>query len=164
MATILTIALVIWAFTYKPRKRRLRPVRSRHALPVTAPPILSPAEIARRDKEREKAAREAEKERIKAEKERQKREQAEIDIPYYEEQLKRYYEMIEEANARLKLNRQRVKIDREMNQYSAVVPEKIVSKHIQERDRAMKLVIKLENQIHGAEKNLNKAKQILNKD
>lgn len=162
MATILTLALVIWAFTYKPRKKRLRPVRSRHALPVTAPPILSPAEIAQRNKEREKAAREAEKERIRAEKERQKREQAERDYSFYSGRLEELYQ-IETNTARAYYKAvETVNHDNEQNKYSYVIGEKTVAKHIQERDRLQSKLLKIQNQIHGAEAKFTKAKITLN--
>jgi len=153
---ILALTLTAWAVLHRYARRH----QKRQVAYVSAPPVISPAQIERERKERERAEKAAERERIKAEKERAAKEQAEIDIPYYEIQLSRYYEMIGEARASLKANRRRVEVDREMNQYSAVVPEKIVAKHITERDKSMKLVIKLENQIHAAEKKLSEAQRI----
>lgn len=160
---ILILTLLAWLiFGHHTRRPKARKVTASAATPVSVFP--SPADLERHEKERAKAEREAEKTRIKAEKDRAEREQAESDIPYYEEQLARFYEMIGESRAKMKFYRERVKIDEEMNRYSAVIPEKVVQKHITERDRAIRATIKLESQIHAAEKNLNKAKQILKID
>lgn len=189
---ILALTLTAWAilrkYAQKPARRAVAPV-------YAAPPVLSPAEINRREKERERAQREAErtyrplyngfetdadreshrkwvaeqrrkeeeKER-KAEAKRQKEEaaraQAEEDIPYLLNQLDRLKEMIEDAKADLRIARQRVQYDAEMNAHGAVIAEKIVNKHIAERDKAMRKVMSLETQIHSKEKQLTKAQLI----
>lgn len=164
MATVITLIVIVWAFTHKPRKKPLRPVKVRHALPVTALPIMSPAEIAWRDKEREKEVREAEKERIKAEKERQKREQAEKDYSFYTSRLEMLYKQETDTARAYYKAVETVNCDSEQNKYSYIVGEKSVAKHIQERDRLQSKLLKVQSQIHGAETKLSKAKQILNTD
>ncbi len=153
---ILAIALTAWAIL---RKYARKPVKHT-AAQFTTVPAISPAELQRREKERERAQKEAEREEAKRQKEAEARAQAEEDIPYLETQLSRYYEMIEDAKADLRLARQRVKHDAEMNEHGAIIAEKVVNKHITERDKLMKKVITLENQIHAAEKKLSKAQQI----
>ena len=97
-----------------------------------------------------------------AEKQAAERIQAKEDIPYYQNQLARFYEMIAAAKAELKAARDRCRLDSEMNRYAAAIPEKLVSKHIAERDKLLNKVIRLENQIHAMEKRLLKAETILN--
>lgn len=132
--------------------------------------FVSPADLVKREKEKEKAQREAarilqqqqrEKEKqIKLENEKQ---QAVEDIPYLKNQLDRYYEMINACQIDLKLARQRVQYDNDMNKYGAVISEKVVNKHVADRNKLLQKISKLEGQIHAAEKNLNKAQQIINK-
>lgn len=67
---IIAITITAWLI-FRPLARKPRKRTATAAL--TAPPVISPAEITRREKEREKAEREAEKARIKAEKEEQQK-------------------------------------------------------------------------------------------
>ena len=152
---VLAITLAAWAIL---RKYARKPRTSSY----NTPSVVSPADIARREKEREKAAKQAERNAAKERKAEEAREQAKEDIPYFENQLSRWYEMIEDANVDLQLARQSVKHDAEMNAHGAVVAEKVVKKHIAERDKLAKKVVTLENQIHAAEKKLNNAKRIAN--
>jgi len=51
--------------------------------------------------------------------------------------------------------------DAEQNKYSYVIGEKVVNKHIAERDKLQKELLKLQSQIHGAESKFAKAKSVL---
>lgn len=134
-------------------------------------PVIDPKEAARQAREKEKARKEAE--RIEKEKQRQRekqvkaaqeKEQAKEDIPYLKNQLERFYKMIQDTETDLQIARQRVEYDSMANQYGSIVQEKEVNKHIADRDKLLNKLIKLENQIHAAEKKLNKAENILNRD
>lgn len=90
--------------------------------------------------------------------------QAKEDYAYIKQQLNRYYSLIEEANINLNKAQTEVDHDSKVNHYGGVVSEKEVKKHITERDRLVTKVIRLENQIHAAEKKLAKARYILGYD
>lgn len=151
-AALLIILIVIIA---------LKPKFNRKQAIIYKPP--SAAEIERKRKAELKAAALMAREKAKAEKEQAEKAQADEDIPYLKNQLERYYEMIADAKTELKCARSKVEYDLSMNEYGAVFPEKEVNKHIAARDKALTKVIKLENQIHAAEKKLNKALQIAGK-
>lgn len=90
--------------------------------------------------------------------------QAKEDYAYIKQQLSRYYKLIEEANINLSNAQDSVDHDNDVNRYGGVVPQKEVKKHITERDRLVTKVIRLENQIHAAEKKLAKIRYILGHD
>lgn len=130
-------------------------------------PVYAVQDLDRQRKESEKADREAVKARAKAEREAaqrrkavEERAQALEDIPYWENRLEQLYEQIEDASSLLQTARRTCRHDAEMNQHGAVIAEKIVAKHIAERDKLMRKVMMLESQIHAAEMKLNKARFI----
>lgn len=122
----------------------------------SATPVMSPAEIIRIERGREKAEREAEKER----KAQATREQALRDIPFFSARIEALMEMETDAARRYYDASEAVKTDAEHNKYSYVIPEKIVQKHITERDRAQRELLKLQGQIRGAQEKLIKAQYI----
>ena len=117
---------------------------------------------ATRQKELARIAKETEAALQRAEKARQEKAQAAEDIPYYKNQLARFHEMIAGAKIELQAARNRCRLDSDMNAHGAIIAEKIVSKHIAERDKALTKVVRLENQIHAMEKKLLKAETIIN--
>lgn len=161
LAITLTAVFVLRKYARKPKK--YRPIYTTH----TVAPTVSPAELQKREKERERAAREAERARVKAEREAEKerkaeeeRAQAREDIPYWENRLEQLYEQIEDANNLLYTARRTCKHDSAMNTHGAVIAEKIVAKHISERDKLMRKVMQIESQIHAAETKLKRAQYV----
>lgn len=140
----------------KPRRRR-----KKRAVTVTINKRAAqdPAKL-RRDTERERARAE------RAERQDAKRaaqiEQAEIDIPFFESQLDDYMTMHRDAQKLLDAAQKEVDTDNALNSYGAVVSIKVHSKHVAARDRYKKAVLQYERHIHTAQKNLDKAKRILN--
>ena len=124
-------------------------------------PVVSVAELERRKKARERAAKEAEKVEAKQQKEAAARAQAREDIPFLENQIEFLTAMIEDAKTAYRITRKRVEYDAEMNEHGAIIKDKLVNQHITERDKAIKKVVSLERQIHAAEAKLNKARAIL---
>ena len=88
-------------------------------------------------------------------------EQAKEDYAYIQQQLKRYEKLIEEANVNLFKAQKSVDLDIWFEEHGTPVAEKESKKHRTERDRQVKAVIRLENQIHAAEKKLRKVELIL---
>lgn len=161
---VLALTLTAWAllhkYTRKPQKRRKMPV-------YAAPMMPSAADLERQRKAQERAQRDAERAEKQAEKERAAEEkrmiqkaQAVEDVAFLENRLECLYEQIEDANAQLYAARRNCRYDADMNSHGAVVADKIVNKHIAERDKLMRKVMTLENQIHSAEQKLNKARRI----
>lgn len=159
VAVIIIIIIVVNVRRKYPRKRKIRTIEER------------PVKQLSKAVDDTKAVRQLERDRIKAERDRAKAEklkeeiaQAKEDIPYYETQLERLYDMIENAKQDMIFYRQAVEHDLELNKYGGtVVKQKEVQAHIAARDKATQKVIKIENQIHAAEKRLNKAKSIINR-
>lgn len=158
---ILALTLTAWAIL---RKYARKPARRRTAY---AAPIVSPAEIARRNKERERAAKEAERAEAKRQREEERerkaeaaRQQAEADKVFLVEQIDKLYNMLWDADADLKAARETCQHDNECNRHGAVISEKEASKHRAERDKLEKKVMQLERNIHSYETKLNKAQQI----
>lgn len=155
IALTITAWLIFRPLARKPRKRTAPAA-------LTAPPVMTAAELARIEKERAKAERDAEKARVKAETERAAREQAKKDYSFYSGRLETLYQMeTDTARAYFKAA-ETVETDAETNRYSYVIPEKIVRKHIAERDKLQATMLKVQNQIHSAENKLTKAKNVLN--
>lgn len=104
--------------------------------------------------EKQKAKQEKENARIQAkqEKQQQQKQQAENDIPFYNIQLERLYITVEDTRNQYKKACENVNHDNTLNKYGAVIKDKIVKQHIDERDKALKKLITLENQIHALEK------------
>lgn len=146
----------------KPRRRR-----KKRAVTVTIKtsqrkqPAQDPSKL-RRDSERERARAE------RAERLEEKRaaqvEQAELDAPFYESQLDDYTRLHRDAQRLYEAAQSEVDKDVELNKYGAVVSIKTYSKHIAARDRYKKAVLMYERQIHAAQKNLDKARRILDND
>lgn len=114
---------------------------------------------------KQQAKQEKEFQRIQArqEKQQQQKQQAENDIPFYEIQLDRLYITVEDTRNIYKKACDNVNHDNALNRYGAVVKDKVVNQHIIERDKALKKLITLENQIHALEKKKTAAEIILNK-
>lgn len=150
--------------------RLLLAIKPRRKTPRTMPvyaPVVSPADIARRQKERERAAREAERAEAKRQREEERerkavanRQQAEADKVFLVEQIDKLYTMLWEADAELTAARRTCQHDAEANKAGAVVADKITAKHRAERDKLEKKVMQLERNIHSYEAKLNKAQQI----
>ena len=124
---------------------------------------VSPADLERQRKEREKAAREAARAEREAEKQRKaeaERQQAANDSEFYVEQIDKLYSMLWELDADLDKAREVCRYDNEMNKHGAVVAEKIVNKHRADRDKLARKVMQLENAIHAKEAKLNKARLV----
>lgn len=154
---IIFFSLTAWALWYKYGRRH----KKRHTTTAYAAPVLSPAEVDRRRKAQETAQRSAERERIKAEKERAAREQAKQDYSFYSARLKTLLAMETDAAKSYYNAVETVEHDAQQNEYSYVIGEKTVQKHIAERDRLQSRLLKIQTQIHGTEKQLAKAKSIL---
>lgn len=90
-------------------------------------------------------------------------EQEKDDYAFYDNQLKRYYKLINEANINLLKAQKAVDLDMWMDEHDTPPAEKVIKKHITERDRLVKTVIRLENSIHASEKKLAKVKETLGK-
>lgn len=88
----------------------------------------------------------------KAEKHKAQLLQALNDIPFYQIQLDRLYITVEDTRNQYKKACDNVNHDNALNRYGAVIKDKVVNQHITERDKALKKLITLENQIHALEK------------
>lgn len=106
--------------------------------------------------------RRAEKLQALAEKQAAQREQAESDIGHYTENLDGLYRMQADTMRLLDAAQKEVDTDNQLNKYGAVVPVKILEKHIRQRDRYQSRLFTINNQIHSANKHLRKAERILN--
>lgn len=144
MILTLWLIFIFWAFKY------YRPTKPKHK----APPGLTVAQIERQRKQ-------AEKDLIAAEKQHRQQEQALADIGHYSEQLNALYTMQRDTMHLLDTAQQEVDTDTALNKFGAVIPVKIASKHIRERDRYQKALLTLNNQIHTAEKKRTAAQQII---
>lgn len=103
-------------------------------------------------KRQERAEREEERRQAQEGKQRQKAAQAAEDIPFYETQLERLYPTAETLRYNYKLACDSVLHDAEMNMYGAVIKDKLVNEHIAQRDKLMRKLITVENQIHTMER------------
>ena len=90
-------------------------------------------------------------------------EQAKDDRAFLLNQLKRFDTLIAETNANLYKAQKSVDLDVWMDEHGTPVAEKVSNKHITERDRLVKLVIRYETQIHAAEKKLAKVEAIISR-
>lgn len=140
----------------KPKRRRTK--RS-VTVTINKRAAQDPSKL-RRDTERERARAERA-ERMEAKRAAQV-EQAELDAPFYESQLDDYTRLHRDAQRLYEAAQSEVDTDNELNQYGAVVSIKTYSKHVAMRDRYKKAVLMYERQIHATQKNLDKAKRILN--
>lgn len=126
----------------------------------SSPPPLTAAQqkqLARLEKEKQR-------ENARREKLETQKAQAENDIPFFDIQLQRLYITVEDTRQQYKTACEKVEIDSRFNAiHSSAVKEKIVNKHIAERDKALKKLITLENQIHALEKKKTQAETILQK-
>ena len=115
--------------------------------------------------EKEKAKQEKEIARIQAkqEKQQQQKQQARQDIPFYDIQLERLYISAADTRNQYKKALESVKLDTELNRLTdgKAVKEKVVDKHIADRDKALKKLVILENQIHALEKKKAAAENLL---
>ena len=146
----------------KPRRqRKKRSVTITIKTAQRKQPSQDPSKL-RRDSERERARAE------RAERLEEKRaaqiEQAEMDVPFYESQLDDYTRLHRDAQRLFEAAQSEVDKDDELNKYGAVVSIKTYSKHVAMRDRYKKAVLMYERQIHAAQKNLDKARRILDND
>lgn len=168
------LLLLIWLYLRrKPRKRNrikviIQPAQRNKPRQI-APVYYQQRYYAAQQKQVERQYKQLERERKQAERERAqdaKRaaqiEQAEIDIPFFESQLDDYMTLHRDAQKLLDAAQKEVDTDNALNQYGAVVSIKVHSKHVVARDRYKKAVLQYERQIHAAQKNLDKAKRILN--
>ena len=158
MIVVLILALTAWALVRKYTPRR-------YNAPAAA--NVSQAEIERRAKAAEKAAKEAERAEAKRQREEERerkttaaRQQAEADIIFLVEQIDKLYNLLREADAELKNARLTCQHDNECNKHGAVISDKEAAKHRAERDKLEKKVMQLERNIHSYESKLYKAQQI----
>lgn len=115
----------------------------------------------RQQKQLERERKQAERERAQDAKRAAQIKQAEIDIPFFESQLDDYMTLHRDTQKLLDAAQKEVDTDNALNKYGAVVSIKILSNHIAARDRYKKQVLMYERQIHAAQKNLDKAKRVL---
>lgn len=129
------------------------------------PPPLSCKQLQALEKQKAKQEKENERAKAKQEKQQQQKQQAQQDIPFYDIQLERLYTTVEDTRQQYKKALENVKIDTELNRITdgKAVKEKVIEKHITERDKALKKLVILENQIHALEKKKAQAETILNK-
>lgn len=162
------LLLFIWlCLRRKPRKRKrlkiiIQPARRnkpRYQAPVY---YQQPRYYAAQQKQIERERKQAERERAQDAKRAAQVEQAEIDIPFYESQLDDYMRLHRDAAKLLDAAQSEVDTDNALNEHGAVISIKVHSKHVAARDRYKKAVLQYERQIHAAQKNLDKAKRILN--
>ena len=144
MILTLWIIFVLWAFKY------YRPTKPKHK----TPPGLTETQIERNRKQ-------AEREQAATEKKQAQLNQAIADIGHYSEQLDTLYTMQRDTMHLLDTAQHEVNTDTALNKFGAVIPVKIASKHIRERDRYQKALLTLNNQIHTAEKKRTAAQQII---
>lgn len=90
-------------------------------------------------------------------------EQAKDDRAFLLNQLERFDKLIAEANVNLRNAQRAVELDEWMEEHGKPIAEKVSTKHITERDRLVKLVIRYETQIHAAEKKLRKVEEIISR-
>lgn len=159
MIIIVFIAAAIIVFAAKKPKEQPRPV---------VYDTVSPADLARIEKEREKAIkaaekaeRDAEKEKARADREKAAKEQARKDIEFYADRLETLYLLETSTSRAYDKAVETVQLDAEQNKYSLCVGIKVVQAHIAERDKLQRQLLKVQAQIHGAEAKVNKAKNIL---
>lgn len=145
MILTLWLIFIFWTLKY------YRPTKPKRK----APPGLTPQQIERNRKQ-------AERDLIAAEKKQAQREQAESDIGHYSENLDGLYRMQADTMRLLDAAQKEVDTDNQLNKYGAVVPVKIVEKHIRQRDRYQSRLFTINNQMHSANKHLRKAERILN--
>ena len=103
-------------------------------------------------KRQERAEREEERRQAQEAKQRQKAAQAAEDIPFYETQLERLYPIAEALRANYKRAADAVNHDAHLNQFGAVVHDKEVTAHLNQRDKLMRKLITVEDQIHTLER------------
>lgn len=142
------------------------------------------ADRLRRDRERQAAAaerqarreareaREADRERIRAEKELERREkaakaadretrekeQAETDLYFLIEQKALYQAMLKETSARLKVEKQKMQAEKEIDAATpGAISEKEFNRRQKEIDKLTRAVINLKNKIHALEVKQGKA-------
>lgn len=168
------LLLFIWLYLRrKPRKRKrlkiiIQPARRnkpRYQAPVYYQQRYYAAQqkqIERQQKQLEHERKQTERERAQDAKRAAQIEQAEIDIPFFESQLDDYMTLHRDAQKLLDAAQKEVDTDNALNSYGAVVSIKVHSKHVAARDRYKKAVLQYERHIHTAQKNLDKAKRILN--
>lgn len=97
-----------------------------------------------------------------AEKQAAEKEQAASDVGHYSENLDGLYRMQADTMRLLDAAQKEVDTDNQLNKFGAVVPVKILEKHIRQRDRYQARLFTINNQIHSANKHLRKAERILN--
>ena len=103
----------------------------------------------------------AEREQAKRERQLEQIEQAEIDAPFYESQLDDFVRMHRDALQVYDAMQKEVETDQALNKHGAVVSIKTASRHIAQRDRALKSVLQYERMIHSTQAKLDKANRIL---
>lgn len=81
----------------------------------------------------------------------QERQAAETEIEYCDKQLAILRQIASDAETAHRNALQAVNQDRELNKYGAVVPEKIVTKHINKRDAAANKLIAARTKVHNLE-------------
>ena len=140
--------------TLQARKRAHKKKRRTVTIERSAPPGKTWAQLDRERRAEERAEQQRRKHQAEID-------QAEIDAPFYESQLDAYARMHRDALSAYDQAQREVQTDSELNKCGAVVGVKQVQKHIRERDRAWKLVLQYERQIHAAQKALDKANRTL---
>ena len=153
MIIILLIA-IIFSIRHISRKRKSQRMTPKQ---TAAAERLRIAEA----KRMERIRKENERRQAQEEKQRQKIAQAEQDLPFYEAQLERLYPTAESLRHQYRQACDSVNHDEEMNQYGAVIKDKVINDHISERDKLLKKLITAENTIHSLEKKLSAAQAIL---
>lgn len=169
------LLLFLWLYLRrKPRKRKrlkiiIQPARRnkpRYQAPVYYQQpryyAAQQKQIERQHKQLERERKQTERERAQDAKRAAQIKQAEFDVPFYESQLDDYMRLHRDAAKLLDAAQSEVDIDNALNEHGAVISIKVHSKHVAARDRYKKAVLQYERHIHTAQKNLDKAKQILN--
>ena len=82
--------------------------------------------------------------------------QDDLEVEHCKRQLDLYYEMLWAAEDALSKAKNEVELDRQLNKYGAVIPEKIEEKHLKEYQKCLNKVATINNKIHTTERSLNK--------
>ena len=163
MAALLIIIILL---SIKPaiRHYKKRQARKEEQNIIIARQAAAAARLKENERKRlEKIEKENQRKKEKTEKHKTQLLQALDDIPFYQIQLDRLYITVEDTRNQYKKACDNVNHDNALNRYGAVIKDKVVNQHITERDKALKKLIILENQIHALEKKKTAAQNIINR-
>lgn len=164
MAALLIIIILL---SIKPaiRHYKKRQTRKEEQNIIIARQAAAAAKLKENERKRlEKIEKENQRKKAQTEKRRQQKEQAAADIPFYEIQLSRLYVTANDTRNQYKKACEQLEIDYKFNSvHSSAIKEKVLNQHIENRDKQLKKLMALENQIHALEKKIAAAETILNK-